>query len=134
MDQNIQSYQELFNKLKVDHAAEISQLESTHLNQLSRLNTDHEQELIRLKKRKPCTNLNTLDRLIEIALSEFEQEQYNVPFIVQHDCNSNSLQGKFIPAMKNQQWYSKQYIPVNAMSWPAPQLVPNLKKLHHHTR
>ncbi|KAG2229402.1 hypothetical protein INT48_000630 [Thamnidium elegans] len=136
INQNIYSHQELLNKLKLDHATQISQLNSNHIDHLNKLKLGHKQELINLKNKKSSCNLNNLDHILEQALLEFEQEQYNhIPTIlIQHDSNHKSLHGKIIPAMMNQQWYSKKFIPVDAVSWPAPQPSPNLKKLHNHTR
>ncbi|GAA5810254.1 hypothetical protein MFLAVUS_003674 [Mucor flavus] len=137
INQNIHSHQELFNKLKLDHATQISQLNSNHIDHLNELKFYHEQELIHLKKKKPKCNLNNVDHILEQALLEFEQEQYNhIPttILIQHDSNHKSLHGKIIPAMMNQQWYSKKFIPLDAVSWPAPQPSPNLKKMHNHSR
>lgn len=130
----------MFNKLKLDHATQISQLNSNHIDHLNKLKLDHKQELTHLKKKKkPSCHLNNLDHILEQALLEFEQEQYNhIPttmLIRQHDSNHKSLlHGKTIPAMMNQQWYSKKFIPVDAVSWPAPQPSPNLKIMRNHSR
>ncbi|KAI9264587.1 hypothetical protein EDC94DRAFT_517139 [Helicostylum pulchrum] len=127
-------------QLKQDLERLRQQLNSNHIDHLNKLKLDHKQELTHLKKKKkPSCHLNNLDHILEQALLEFEQEQYNhIPttmLIRQHDSNHKSLlHGKTIPAMMNQQWYSKKFIPVDAVSWPAPQPSPNLKIMRNHSR
>lgn len=101
------------------------------MNRIQKLQTEHEKELATTNKPSTPSPIN-INHIIEQALNEFEQEQHNhaplpisiKPLVYNPPINKN--QSKI-----NQQWYSKSYVPLDAMSWPAPQAVPNLKRQLH---
>lgn len=142
MDQTIKNHQELTRKLKLDHATQIAQLNSFHLDRIHKIEIEHEQDMIKSRyeynrsKQSSTLNVQQLDNVLERALLEFEQEQHNhMPIMIQQqDSNQRSLQGKVMLKMKNQQWYANKYMPIDAKSWPAPQPLSNLNRIHQHTR
>jgi hypothetical protein len=130
-DESIQKQQAINEQLKIDHANHIVQLNSTHMNHIQKLQIKYEKELATINKPSTPSPIN-VSHIIEQALNEFEQEQHNhapLPIsinpLVYHPPINKSQ------AKTNQQWYSKSYIPLDAMSWPAPQAVPNLKRHLH---
>ncbi|KAL9552648.1 hypothetical protein MBANPS3_003653 [Mucor bainieri] len=135
----IQRQQATHKQLQRDHTDHIAQLNTAHMDRVQALQAQHKKEVdaIRLTSSslttRPSAIIPSMDvsSAIEQALNEFEQEQHNhappplancTP-LVYHPVALTS------PAAKiNQQWYSKRYMPMDAMSWPAPQAAPNLKR------
>lgn len=142
MGKSVQQNQELTNKIKSDHATKIAQLTALHLSQVRKIEFEHEQDMIKSRrehnrlKQVSTLNVHQLDNVLEQALLEFEQEQHNhMPALIQQqDSNQRCLQGKVRLAIKNQQWYSNKYMPIDANSWPAPQPLSNLKRIQQPTR
>lgn len=115
-------------KLKREELIKIHQLELDHQNTL-RENTNNNKPKKTMKKPEL-----KLDELIEQALKEFEQEQHNHPPSLRPSqfftdfFNAPKLLRPNNKHTANQQWYSQKYTPVDAVSWPKPEILPNLKK------
>lgn len=94
------------------------------------LQAQHKKEAATLQT--SSTPPTDIDAAIEQALHEFEQEQHNHAPSPQPTATLAPLVYHSValtaPAKTNQQWYSKRYMPLDAMSWPAPQAAPNLKR------
>lgn len=139
MDKSIQEQKELINKLKQDNMNKLSQLHSIHQAKLKQLQIEHEKELYSIKKQyqfkeatantSPSTKKgNSINNLIEQALIEFEQEQhYHAPTLTTSNQidHQNCYTNKGRMLIRNQQWYTKKYVPVDALSWPVPQMLPH---------
>jgi hypothetical protein len=64
-------------------------------------------------------NQDMINQLIEQALREFEQEQYNHVPEFTHAIHLPTLKtGRYYPV--NQQIYAQKYMPFDAISWPTP--------------
>ncbi|CEP19681.1 hypothetical protein [Parasitella parasitica] len=119
-------------RLKVEHANQIAQLRSTHTSRIHKLQLEHKKDLAVTKKPSRPSPLSTIgiSHAIEQALNDFEQEQHNHPppaINIFKTLTCNPIAQKRHAAI-NQQWYTKQYIPLDAMSWPTPQAAPNLRR------
>lgn len=147
MDTRLQQGQELINQLRLDHADQIAQLKRAHKDKIQSLQIEHENELKKNKsiaaKPKTTQHSDSLNDIIEQALREFEQEQHqHLPSpiklldkgasIQHYDSNKGSLKNHMLSSMmmKNQQWYSQKYVPVDAVSWPTPKSFAHLKPVH----
>jgi hypothetical protein len=125
---SIQQQQKTINQKKSDYANQIVQLNLTHRQAIDTLQTQLQRDLIDLKQKlnHQKSHLN-MDAALEQVLLEFEQKQHNhappKPLVYQ------GLQHKMTTHRQiNQQWYTQQYMPINALSWPSPQPLPNLKR------
>lgn len=145
MDLRLQQGQELLNQLKLDHMSQLAQLKRNHQDKLQSLQIEYENEMKRpiVPKPKTVQHNESVNDIIEQALKEFEQEQHqHSPSPItsidrsasfQHyDSNKSCLKTNMLSSMmmKNQQWYSKKYIPVDAVSWPTPKSFAHLKSVH----
>lgn len=147
MDTRLQQGQELINQLKLDYADQIAQLKKAHEEQIKSLQIENENELKKKRsiaaKPKTIQHGESVNDIIEQALREFEQEQHqHLPSpikpldrgtsIQHYDSNKSSLKNNMLASMmmKNQQWYSQKYVPVNAVSWPTPKSFTHLKTVH----
>ncbi|KAG1101764.1 hypothetical protein G6F42_017460 [Rhizopus arrhizus] len=132
-DQCIQRQQAIHEQLQRHHADQIAQLNTAHMNRVRKLQAQYEKEAASIHKpSKPSIHSIDINLAIEQALNEFEQEQHNhAPSttvfkpLVYHPATLKTQ------VKANQQWYSKRYMPLDAISWPAPQTVPNLKRQIH---
>lgn len=133
-EHSIQTQQKKLDQRKTDHANQIVQLNLIHGQKMDRFQTEHEHDMVDFKQKlktnsqqkKKYKNVD-IDAALEQILFEFEQKQYNhVPVkpLVYQDVHHNLAMHRQI----NQQWYTQQYMPIDAMSWPAPQPLPNLKR------
>ncbi|KAK4510379.1 uncharacterized protein ATC70_004809 [Mucor velutinosus] len=133
-EQCIQQQQATRKQLQRDHADHIAQLNTAHTDHTQTLQAQYQKEAATMRTlSKPSISSIDVSSAIEQALNEFEQEQHNhapssppptttcTPLIY-HPVTVTAL------AKTNQQWYSKRYMPIDAVSWPVPQAAPNLKR------
>jgi hypothetical protein len=97
-----------YNRVQQKHAKTIQQLNALHVKTMNSIEND------------------TLENQLERILIEFEQEQHHHPVVPKQEipCMNKKSVGYNI----NQQWWSKQFIPTDAASWPSPQPLSNLRK------
>ncbi|KAI8971710.1 hypothetical protein BDF20DRAFT_915488 [Mycotypha africana] len=138
-DDCLQREKELHKQLKEQYTVEMNRLKLEQEKQLREMEQHHENDLIQLRKEiEELKKLNhkSLDDAIEKALYEIEQEEHNHPPTTTlgqrnlRNVSSSSFKDNQ-KKIANQQWYSEKYIPSQAISWPAPQTSPNLKKQFH---
>ncbi|KAF1803244.1 hypothetical protein V8B55DRAFT_1447345 [Mucor lusitanicus] len=134
-EQCIQQQQATRQQLQRDHADHIARLNAAHMDRVQTLQTQYQKEAAAIRTSSKRYSIPSIDMssVIEQALNEFEQEQHNHPPpplpttpctpLVYHPVALATSAPK-----PNQQWYSKRYMPMDAMSWPAPQAAPNLKR------
>ena len=131
MDSRLTLQHAFMQQVKLDHTNLIQHLNTVHQNKLANLQSAHEQDKMKLKKSKTTTpKPQHMNALMEQALIEFEQQQHcHAPTVIVQN-NSPSLQSKVKTSMmRNQQWYSQKYMPSDAISWPSPQPISNLKSI-----
>lgn len=89
--------------------------------------TDLKQNLTRNNPQQKKKDNSNVDAALEQVLLEFEQKQHNhvppKPLVYQEQQHKLTMHRQI-----NQQWYAQQYMPIDALSWPAPQPAPNLKR------
>lgn len=145
LDAKLQKHKNTVDQLKLDHAVQIAPLNSNHTSRIHKLKAEYEQDLNQLKDQFKSSNTTSnkisnkeslaVDDLIEQALLEFEQEQYNhptAPIMKQQEnttAGTSLIKDRIHLMNKNQQWYTKNYMPVDALSWPVPQPMTHLRKL-----
>lgn len=103
------------------------QLNAIHQEQINLLSAQHKRELNQTRTTQEPVNDDSVNEIIEKALIEFEQEQHDIkPNEIRQTVNisrgliHNRLQ-------TNQQWYAKEYMPVDALTWPFPQTSSNTR-------
>ncbi|KAI8880197.1 hypothetical protein K501DRAFT_335591 [Backusella circina FSU 941] len=132
-DSQIQRYKDHMEKIKTEHKDEITQLKHYLQEEYKKLEEKNHEHSISKKKLEKDTN-EIVQNEFERILYEFEQEQHSnkIAPVKNEECdkkyhyhNSNRPMSVHI----NQQWWAQKFVPTDAVSWPSPQPLSNLKKM-----
>jgi hypothetical protein len=129
----IQNHKYQIDKIKTEHANEINQLKSHLQEEYTKLEKKHQVRDIGKNKPEKGTN-EMVQKEFERLLYEFEQEEHsnriapakNEEFDKKYHYHNSK---RPMSLNLNQQWWTQKFVPTDAVSWPSPQPLSNLRKV-----
>ncbi|RCI05481.1 hypothetical protein CU098_012586 [Rhizopus stolonifer] len=115
----------MISQTKKQHTSHLLHIQQTHRLHIHQLQSQHQKELDNIRH---SIHPIDLEEMISKSLVDFEQEQHNHITSKPFAFDSQKIEKQLHYEIANQQWYSKKYMPVDAVTWPAPFPLSHLRK------